>query len=166
MVKEINMPYFKILLVVQGMVEDYLPLIISNLLVIFFFLFFLKSKKRASSIYQDRIIELEARSLKAQMNPHFIFNTLNSIQSVMILKGERESNRCSYIGLLSKLLRFTLELSSKESISLKEEIDYIEAYLGLQKMRLNTKMDFKINNFKKNSINSSYIHNKKVSTEK
>ena len=123
------MPYFKILLVVQGMVEDYLPLIISNLLVIFFFLFFLKSKKRASSIYQDRIIELEARSLRAQMNPHFIFNTLNSIQSVMILKGERESNR--YIGLLSKLLRFTLELSSKESISLKEEIDYIEAMLAL-----------------------------------
>ena len=159
------MPYFKILLVVQGMVEDYLPLIISNLLVIFFFLFFLKSKKRASSIYQDRIIELEARSLRAQMNPHFIFNTLNSIQSVMILKGERESNR--YIGLLSKLLRFTLELSSKESISLKEEIDYIEAYLGLQKMRLNKKMDFKIHNhLKKNSINSSYIHNKKVSTEK
>ena len=138
------MPYFQVLLVVQGMAEDYLPLVISNLLVIFFFLFFLKSKKKASSIYKDRIIELEARSLRAQMNPHFIFNALNSIQSVMILKGEIESNR--YIGLLSKLLRFTLELSSKESISLKQEIDYIEAYLGLQKMRLNTKMDFIIHN--------------------
>ena len=62
----------------------------------------------------------------------------------MILKGELESNR--YIGLLSKLLRFTLKLSSKESICLKQEIDYIEAYMGLQKMRLNTKMDFKIHN--------------------
>ena len=40
------MPYFQILLVVQGMAEDYLPLVISNLLVIFFFLFFLKSKKK------------------------------------------------------------------------------------------------------------------------
>lgn len=56
------MPYFQVLLFVQGMAEDYLPLVISNLLVIFFFLFFLKSKKKASSIYKDRIIELEARS--------------------------------------------------------------------------------------------------------
>ena len=52
------MPYFQVLLFVQGMAEDYLPLVISNLLVIFFFLFFLKSKKKASSIYKDRIIKL------------------------------------------------------------------------------------------------------------
>jgi len=74
----------------------------------------------------------------------------------MILKGELESNR--YIGLLSKLLRFTLELSSKESISLKQEIDYIEAYLGLQKMRLNTKMDFKIHNQLQKKIDQFILH--------
>ena len=76
------------------------------------------------------------------MNPHFIYNALNSVQSVMILKGERESNR--YIGMLSKLLRFTLEMSTKESITLEEEIEYLDSYLGLQKMRLDSKMEYEI----------------------
>lgn len=76
------------------------------------------------------------------MNPHFIYNALNSVQSVMILKGERESNR--YIGMLSKLLRFTLEINTYEKISLKEEIEYLEAYIGLQKMRMDPQFDFEI----------------------
>ena len=60
----------------------------------------------------------------------------------MILKGERESNR--YIGMLSKLLRFTLEMSTKESITLEEEIDYLDSYLGLQKMRLDSTMEYDV----------------------
>ena len=46
--------------------------------------------------------------------------------------------------MLSRLLRFTLEMSSKESITLREEINYLESYLGLQKMRLDTKMNYRI----------------------
>ena len=60
----------------------------------------------------------------------------------MILKGERESNR--YIGMLSKLLRFTLEMSTKESITLEEETDYLDSYLGLQKMRLDSTMEYDV----------------------
>lgn len=93
-------------------------------------------------MYQNHIARLEAQSLRAQMNPHFIYNALNSLQSVILLKGKRETNR--YIGMLSKLLRFTLEMSTKESITLREEIDYLEAYLGLQKMRLDSKMNYEI----------------------
>jgi sensor histidine kinase YesM len=126
----------------NNILEDYFPLIFSNLLVILFFLFFQNSRKKADIAYQNHIARLEARSLRAQMNPHFIFNALNSLQSIMILKGERESNR--YIGMLSKLLRFTLEMSTKESITLKEEIDYLEAYLELQKMRLNAKLKYTV----------------------
>lgn len=124
------------------LVKDYFPLIISNILVLGFFLFFQSNKEKTNTAYKNHIAELEARSLRAQMNPHFIYNALNSVQSVMILKGERESNR--YIGMLSKLLRFTLEMSTKESITLEEEIDYLDAYLGLQKMRLDTKMNYDI----------------------
>ena len=119
---------------------DYLPLLISNVLVVGFFLFFRRNSDVEKSQYESHIAELEARSLRAQMNPHFIYNAINGVQSVMILKGERESNR--YIGMLSKLLRFTLEMSSKEGISLAEEIDYLTAYIELQRMRLDQNMDY------------------------
>lgn len=66
----------------------------------------------------------------------------------MILKGERESNR--YIGMLSKLLRFTLEMSTKESISLEEEIDYLDALYYLKS---------KVYVFLKNLINYCFIFN-------
>ena len=49
---------------------------------------------------------MEARSLREQMNPHFIFNAINTLQSIVILKDERYVNQ--YIGLLSKVLRYTL----------------------------------------------------------
>jgi len=76
---------------ILSLFEDYFPLIISNLLVVLFFVFFQNNKKKASTAYQNQIALLEGRSLRAQMNPHFIYNALNSLQSIMILKGEREN---------------------------------------------------------------------------
>jgi sensor histidine kinase YesM len=133
------------------LLKDYFPLFISNLLVVLFFLFFQNNKKKTDTVYQNQIARLEAHSLCAQMNPHFIYNALNSLQSMMLLKGERETNR--YIGTLSKLLRFTLEMSSKESITFREEIEYLEAYLCFQQMRLGSKLNYKID--MENSFKSS-----------
>ena len=81
---------------------DYIPLIISNVIVIAFFLFFQKNTKKVKTSYKSKIAELESRSLRAQMNPHFIFNAINGVQSIMLLKGEVESNR--YIDLLDDLM--------------------------------------------------------------
>ena len=53
------------------------------------------------------------------MNPHFIFNALNGVQSVMMLQGEQMANR--YLGVFSKLLRFTIEMTNSEMISLEDE---------------------------------------------
>ena len=133
---------------------DYLPLLISNVLVVGFFLFFRRNSDVEKSQYESHIAELEARSLRAQMNPHFIYNAIYGVQSVMILKGERESNR--YIGMLSKLLRFTLEMSSKEGISLAEEIDYLIAYIELQRMRLDQNMDYQFH-IKLNRSEDDYL---------
>ncbi|WP_299112242.1 histidine kinase [uncultured Winogradskyella sp.] len=77
--------------------------------------------------------QLEAKALRAQMNPHFIFNSLNGIQSAIILKGEREANK--YLTAFAKLLRFTLDFSHSEKISLKKEIQYINTYVDLEKLR-------------------------------
>jgi len=120
--------------------EDYLPLLVSNVLVIGFFFFFQRNSDQAKSQYKSHIAELEAHSLQAQMNPHFIYNAINGVQSIMILKGERESNR--YIGMLSKLLRFTLEMSNRQGITLEEEIEYLTSYIELQRMRLDQKITY------------------------
>jgi len=60
---------------------------------------------------------MEAWSLRVQMNPHFIFNVLNGIRSILIIKKEKEVNH--YMGHLSNLLRMTLDLSKKEAINLR-----------------------------------------------
>ncbi len=119
---------------------DYLPLLVSNVLVIGFFLFFQRNSDQVKSQYKNHIAELEAQSLQAQMNPHFIYNAINGVQSIMILKGERESNR--YIGMLSKLLRFTLEMSNRKGITLEDEIEYLTSYIELQNMRLDQKITY------------------------
>jgi hypothetical protein len=118
----------------NNILEDYFPLIFSNLLVILFFLFFQNSRKKADIAYQNHIARLEARSLRAQMNPHFIFNALNSLQSIMILKGERESNR--YIGMLSKLLRFSrLGKSYPSTVFCQRYSHLFTARFGTQSVR-------------------------------
>lgn len=132
-------PVFRIL---NEAVEDYIPIIIANLLVLLTFLFFQSNNKKNDLFNQQHIAKLEARALRAQMNPHFIFNALNNLQSILILKGEREANQ--YIGVLSKLLRFTLEMSTRENVLLSEEVEYLKAYLYLQKMRLEHKLDYTI----------------------
>ena len=78
---------------------------------------------------------LQTKALITQMNPHFIYNTLNGIQSTMLLKGEKEVNR--YIGIFSSLLRKTFEMSTLQKVSLNEEIEYLKNYITLQEMRLN-----------------------------
>lgn len=82
---------------------------------------------------QRKVDQLESKALRAQMNPHFMFNALNGLQSTMFLKGEREVN--NYIGSFSKLLRASLDMSKSDTISLKEEISYLTAYLNLEKQR-------------------------------
>jgi two-component system LytT family sensor kinase len=77
-------------------------------------------------------IETELALLKAQINPHFLFNTLNNIDVLI----EKDAPRASiYLKKLSNILRFTLYESPVEQIELKQEVNYIEQYIELQKIR-------------------------------
>lgn len=89
-----------------------------------------------------RIAELEQKALRAQMNPHFIFNSLNSIQYYVINNDIDGANK--YISLLGDLIRRTLYYSSKAEIKLSEEICYVSSYLELEKMRLQDAFTFNI----------------------
>jgi LytS/YehU family sensor histidine kinase len=86
--------------------------------------------------------ELENRALQAQMNPHFIFNCLNSIQQFIFDQDIRATNR--YISGFARLIRATLHNSSQPVISLASEVDYLSTYLSLEKMRFKHKMEYLI----------------------
>lgn len=111
-----------------------LPLFISDLVTLLLIVYFGQDRSRQRSAFKVQVARLEAKSLMAQMNPHFIYNTLNGIQSVMLLKGEEEANK--YIGIFGRLLRKTLEMSMNENMSLFDEMNYLRDYIVLQNMRL------------------------------
>ncbi len=91
---------------------------------------------------QKRLNELENKALRAQMNPHFIFNCLNSIQRLYVEGKEDLAN--DYMADFSSLLRRILENSGMEKISLKEEIRSTVLYLDLEKMRTDHAFDYTI----------------------
>ena len=85
-----------------------------------------KSKKNELAVSNLKI-------LQSQMNPHFIFNSLNSVQDLVLLKDIRNSNK--YLGQFSDLIRKILISSRKQFISLLDEIEILKLYLNLEKLR-------------------------------
>lgn len=101
----------------------------------------LNEKKRAE--YDKNKSDLEQRVLHARMNPHFVFNSLNSIQRLYMEGDLVKANE--YLAEFGNLLRRTLENSLKESITLKEEIETLEIYLMLEKVRTAPALSYEIN---------------------
>lgn len=104
------------------------------LLVIFFYFKQIKAKQ------QRKQSELEQKALRAQMNPHFLFNSLNSIQRMYIEGDEDTAN--DYMADFSRLLRNILENSGKDHIRLKEELDVIRLYMDLEMVRTDHSFEY------------------------
>ncbi len=92
---------------------------------------------------QQKMIILEQKLLRSQMNPHFIFNSMASIQEFILAKDAKSAAR--YLSNFAKLIRNILDCSLEEMIPLAREIEALEYYLQLQKVRLEEKFDFIIN---------------------
>ena len=90
-----------------------------------------------------KIANLEMRALRTQMNPHFLFNSLNSIYS-MINAGQNEVAG-KFLLRFSKLLRIIIEQSPQAKISLEDELRLLTIYVDLEKMRFNNKFDYVLN---------------------
>ncbi|MFT3907917.1 MAG: histidine kinase [Ferruginibacter sp.] len=101
-----------------------------------------KKKQHEKMANAGKIAQLEQQALKAQMNPHFIFNCLNSIQQYVIDKDILGANK--FISGFSKLIRQTLDNSGKESITVAEEESFLRSYLELEKSRFEEKFDYNI----------------------
>ncbi|WP_369992335.1 histidine kinase [Winogradskyella sp.] len=96
-------------------------------------------------IKQQRLANnlLALKSLRSQMNPHFIFNALNSVNSFIATNDERTANK--YLSDFSHLMRSVLENSEEDFIPLKKEIELLDLYTKLEHFRFQDKFDYAIN---------------------
>ena len=108
-------------------------------ILIFFAIRRVKLKSRDKALIQKRIAETKLEALLSQMNPHFMFNAMNAIQNYVI--SNDTLNSLHYIGEFAKLMRKTLENSSKPTIEIREEIDYLKTYISIENMRFNNAVD-------------------------
>jgi sensor histidine kinase YesM len=105
-------------------------------------------QRRIRNIQHQANIESELKSsqltaIKAQMNPHFLYNALNSIQDLILQKDVRNASR--YLSKFSLLMRQVLETSGNMSVSMMREIEILKLYLDLEKLRFGDEFEYQLN---------------------
>jgi len=100
--------------------------------------------------FQKQLHEVEMTALRAQMNPHFIFNSLNSINH-FIIKNEKEL-ASEYLTKFARLIRQVLQNSKEKLVSLEEELSALNLYVELEALRFKNRFDYSVNS----SINTSH----------
>lgn len=104
-----------------------------------------KQKRKAAVekvITEKKLTELEMQALKAQINPHFVFNCLNSIKGFIFDGDYRQADK--YLDKFSDLMRSTIDNSDAAIITLQSEISYLDNYLQLEKLRFEEKFNYNI----------------------
>lgn len=91
---------------------------------------------------QNEQQKMEMKMLASQINPHFLYNTLESIRMQALTSGNRDV--ANSIKLLGKSMRYVLENTGTGFITLKKELDYIETYIAIQKMRFGNRVNFDV----------------------
>ena len=91
---------------------------------------------------EKKMLTLEQTMLRSQMNPHFLFNSLNSIKLYIINNDKK--NAVHYLNKFSKLVRKILEASSQREIPLAEELETVELYMNIENIRFSNDINFKI----------------------
>jgi len=102
----------------------------------------IKKQEEEKTQINKKFAELKLEALRAQMNPHFIFNCLNAIQHYNIHHDYDSAQK--FLGDFAALIRKTLELSKLNFVPLADEIDFITRYLDLEKLRFEEKFDYQI----------------------
>ncbi len=121
----------------------FLILSFAFLSLLLFLIFRLRIKQiKNRHLLNVKVNQLEQKALQAQMNPHFIFNALNSIQSFLVFEENKKAEK--YLLTFSQLIRETLTNSREPNISIQKEIEILEKYLDLERMRFRNKFEYKI----------------------
>ncbi|NNE14759.1 MAG: histidine kinase [Saprospiraceae bacterium] len=103
----------------------------------------IKNEENLKNKYLKEITDMEMRALRAQINPHFLFNTLNSINNYILQQDGKTASH--YLVKFSKLMRLILNNSTKSFISLADEMSALEIYIEMEAMRFGNSFDYFIN---------------------
>jgi len=94
-------------------------------------------KKRTESVFRQKIAETQMQALQSQMNPHFIFNSLNSIENFIMQNEKRLAS--DYLNKFARLIRTILDSSRNEVLPLSKDMEALQLYIDLQQLRFNKK---------------------------
>lgn len=102
----------------------------------------IRNKEKHLRVTDKKIAQLEIQALQAQMNPHFIFNALNSLQYFVL--SNKTDEVLAYLSDFSNIVRESLENVSRRMIPLNQSIEFVNSYLRIEKMRFPDKFDYQI----------------------
>jgi len=114
-----------------------------------------KNNEVKEADFKRKVTELEMKALRAQINPHFLFNCMNAI-NLMILKGESK-NASLFLAKFSKLVRLILENAETSAVTLESEMALLESYIQLEELRLPGKIGYRISVDESIGIQSTYL---------
>jgi len=124
--------------------------LLAAILIIGFFVILQRQRQLKN---EKKIVTLEQEMLRSQMNPHFIFNSLNSIK-LYIINNEKE-NAVYYLNKFSKLIRKILIASTEKEITLQDELDTMALYMNIENMRFSNEIDYQVHI--NSNVNTSLI---------
>lgn len=118
-------------------------MIITGVVVVFtvsiIFIYRMKQIKKEEGV-KNKILQAQITSLRSQMNPHFIFNSLNSIQDFIFKNEKQHANE--YLSSFATLIRLVLDNSAHNYTTVAKECEFLELYLKLERLRMNSKFDY------------------------
>ena len=105
--------------------------------------------------YKLQLVDSELNALRSQMNPHFIFNSLNSIQYFILQKQPKEAY--TYLSKFASLMRKILQNSRLKYISIEDEVEWLELYLEMERMRMDNTLEYHIDVSGVSDVAQSFI---------
>jgi ligand-binding sensor domain-containing protein len=101
-----------------------------------------KKEEKLKADFRQQIAETEMKALRAQMNPHFIFNCLNSIQKYILKQDHFAASQ--YLTRFSRLIRLILDHSNQQVIQLSSELELLKLYAEMEQLRFDNRFDFEV----------------------
>ncbi|GHM98924.1 hypothetical protein WSM22_04140 [Cytophagales bacterium WSM2-2] len=101
---------------------------------------FIRKQHKAETSYTKKVFELQASALRARINPHFLFNSLNSINNFLLKNDTAQAS--DYLAKVAKLIRKTLEGSNSQTITLRDELSVLQMYIAIEQGRFKSKFEY------------------------